>query len=59
MAENPDFREADYPQLGQVFAGLEQAIAAIVATDPAFRPKAARCRPTRPDWSLRLAARLV
>lgn len=51
MAENLDFHEADYPELGGVFRSIDVAIAALVAADPAFRPKAARKRPVRSEWS--------
>ncbi|QQR38723.1 hypothetical protein [Devosia rhizoryzae] len=52
LPDNSNFNEADFPELGGVFRGLDQAIASLIAADPAFRPKSARKRPARSDWTL-------
>ena len=42
MAKLPstiDFNEADHPALSHIFHELDLGIAALIASDPAFRPK--------------------
>ena len=39
-----DFDETDHPELSAIFRSIDAGIAAIVASDPAFRPKAAHKR---------------
>lgn len=39
-----DFDEMDHPELIRVFRGIDAGIAALVACDPAFRPKPASKR---------------
>ena len=39
-----DFNEADHPALSQIFHELDLGIAAIIASDPAFRPKQSKRR---------------
>jgi hypothetical protein len=34
-----DFNGDDYPELAHIFRGIDIGIAAIVASDPALRPK--------------------
>lgn len=51
LPDSAGFNEADFPELGGVFRGLDLAIASLVAADPAFRPKSARKRPARSDWT--------
>jgi hypothetical protein len=34
-----DFNAADFPELGDIFRSIDAGIAAIIASDPAFRPK--------------------
>jgi hypothetical protein len=43
-----DFCETDYPALTAIFDDIDAGIAAIIAGDPAFRPKPAhKRRPAR------------
>ena len=44
LPQTLDFNDADYPELSDIFRGLDAAIAAIVAADPSFRPKPAHKR---------------
>jgi hypothetical protein len=44
-----DFDESQHPELTSIFRGIDAAIAAVIASDPAFRPRPAskRRRPAR------------
>jgi hypothetical protein len=42
-----DFNDLAYPDLADIFRGIDLAIAAIVATDPAMRPRPMPERRTR------------
>jgi hypothetical protein len=44
LPANIDFDETAHPELSAIFRGIDAGIAAIVASDPAFRPKAAHKR---------------
>lgn len=39
LPENVDFDEARFPDLADIFHGIDASIAAIIASDPAFRGK--------------------
>lgn len=47
LPRNSHFDEAQFPGLGEIFRDIDTAIAAIVASDPAFRPKPALKRRSR------------
>lgn len=42
-----DFNDEDYPELAHIFRDIDIGIAAIVASDPAMRPKATPKRRSR------------
>ena len=42
-----EFDDLDYPELAHIFRGIDVAIAAIVASDPAIRPRPIPERRTR------------
>ncbi|GLQ53884.1 hypothetical protein [Devosia nitrariae] len=42
-----DFNDLDYPELTDIFHSIDAGIAAIVASDPAFRRKPAQKRRAR------------
>ena len=47
-----DFDDLDYPELAHIFRGIDIGIAAIIASDPALRPRTApkrRPRTNRPN----------
>ena len=44
LSQPADFDTARYPELSSIFRSIDAGIAAIVAADPAFRPKPARRR---------------
>lgn len=47
-----DFNDQDFPALADIFRGIDIGIAAIIASDPAMRPRPARqrrIRVTKPD----------
>ena len=44
LPQTIDFNEADHPGLTHIFHELDLGIAAIIASDPAFRPKATKRR---------------
>jgi hypothetical protein len=44
LPQTIDFNAADYPELSDIFRSIDAGIAAIVATDPAFRQKQAHKR---------------
>lgn len=48
LPQTIDFDELAYPELGDIFRGIDVAIAAIVSSDPAFRPRPAHKRRSRP-----------
>jgi|GEM_PF-1709124 hypothetical protein len=39
LPQLPDFDASAYPELSSIFRSIDAGIAAIVAADPAFRPK--------------------
>ncbi len=39
-----DFDESQHPELTSIFRGIDAAIAAVIASDPAFRPRPASKR---------------
>ncbi|HEV7346225.1 MAG TPA: hypothetical protein VGN60_11405 [Devosia sp.] len=43
-----DFNEDAYPELADIFRGIDLAVAAIVTSDPAMRAKPAQKRRPRP-----------
>lgn len=48
LPETIDFDETAFPELTQIFHGIDAGIAAIIASDPAFRPRPAhKRRPSR------------
>lgn len=40
LPEITDFDEAGHPELIDIFRGIDVGIAAIIASDPTFKPKA-------------------
>lgn len=42
-----DFNDLDYPELAHIFRSIDTGIAAIVASDPAMRPRTAQTRRAR------------
>lgn len=47
LPQTIDFNDLDYPELTDIFRSIDAGIAAIVASDPAFRPKPAQKRRAR------------
>ncbi len=41
LPETIDFDESNHPELVSVFRDIDAAIAAVIASDPAFRPRPA------------------
>ena len=41
LPDTTDFDESDHPELASIFRGIDAAIAAVIASDPAFRPRPA------------------
>ncbi len=39
LPDSIDFDESDHPELTSIFRGIDAAIAAVIASDPAFRPR--------------------
>jgi hypothetical protein len=40
LPQTTDFNALDFPELSGIFRQIDAGIAAIIASDPAFRPKA-------------------
>lgn len=56
LPQTIDFNDLDYPELADIFRSIDMGIAAIVASDPAMRPRTAqtrRARSNRPSTALR------
>lgn len=47
LPHSVDFNDLDYPELTDILRGIDIGIAAIIASDPAMRPKPARQRRPR------------
>lgn len=47
LPQTIDFNDLDYPELADIFRSIDAGIAAIVASDPAFRRKPAHRRRAR------------
>jgi hypothetical protein len=47
LPESNDLEHTDFPELDGIFRGVDAAIAAMIAADPAFRPKSAHHRSAR------------
>ena len=51
-----DFNDLDYPELADIFRGIDMGVAAIVASDLAMRPRTVptrRARSNRPKAAVR------
>jgi hypothetical protein len=44
LPETIDFDETAFPELAHIFRGIDAGITALLASDPAFRPKLASKR---------------